>query len=136
MKPHCAVGFPAGTGLAHNFINNTDKDVELLVLGERTKKENLCSFPVNPEQKDTCNIWWSDAPTRSLGPHNGKPGPIDQEVPESQVVRHQDLELYHAGGCEADGVEAGGVPGRGREKRRRPDAPDPAADHSRGRVQW
>jgi uncharacterized cupin superfamily protein len=76
LKSNCAVGFPAGTGIAHNFINNTNVNVELLVLGERTKKENLCSFPVNPEQKETCDIWWADAPQRPLGPHNGKPGPI------------------------------------------------------------
>lgn len=76
LKPNCAVGFPSGTGIAHNFINNTNENVELLVLGERTKKENLCSFPVNPEQKETCGIWWTDVPKRSLGPHSGKPGPV------------------------------------------------------------
>lgn len=76
LRPNVAVGFPSGTGIAHNFLNNTNKDVQLLVLGERTKKENLCSFPVNPEQKETCEIWWSDAPQKSLGPHNGQPGPI------------------------------------------------------------
>lgn len=81
LKSNCAVGFPSGTGMAHNFINNTNSNVELLVLGERTKKENLCSFPVNPEQKENCGIWWSDAPTRPLGPHNGKPGPVQaQEI--------------------------------------------------------
>jgi uncharacterized cupin superfamily protein len=76
LKPNCAVGFPAGTGIAHNFINNSSANAELLVLGERTKKENLCSFPVNPEQRATCKIWWDDAPQRPLGPHNGEPGPV------------------------------------------------------------
>ena len=34
-----SVGFPAGTGLAHTFINDTDTDVRLLVIGEATKPE-------------------------------------------------------------------------------------------------
>jgi len=73
-----AVGFPAGTGIAHTFINNSGSEVELLVLGERTKKENLCSFPVNPELEATMEIWWHDAPTHTLGPHNGLPGVVQQ----------------------------------------------------------
>ena len=76
LKPHCAVGFPAGTGIAHNFINNSNEDVELIVAGERTKKENLCAFPINPEQAQKSPIWWPDAPKRELGPHNGKAGPV------------------------------------------------------------
>jgi uncharacterized cupin superfamily protein len=31
----CA-GFPAGTGNAHRFVNETDKDVLLLIVGDRT----------------------------------------------------------------------------------------------------
>ena len=71
-----AVGFPAGTGIAHTFINNTESDIHLLVAGEKTKKENLCSFPINPELKESCGIWWSDPPPQKLGPHNGLPGPV------------------------------------------------------------
>ncbi len=76
LSPNCAVGFPSGTGIAHNFINNSNENVELLVLGERTKDDNFCSFPINPEQEKTCGIWWADAPRRALGPHSGKPGPV------------------------------------------------------------
>ncbi len=79
LKPHIAVGFPSGTGIAHCLINNSDKDVELLVVGERTKKENLCSFPLNPEHKEASGIWWSDAPVRRLGPHKGLPGEVKAE---------------------------------------------------------
>lgn len=75
-----AVGFPAGTGEAHCFINNTEEEVHLLVAGEKTKKENLCSFPINPERRETCQIWWNDPPKRNLGPHNGVPGPIAIEA--------------------------------------------------------
>ncbi len=71
-----AVGFPAGTGIAHTLMNNTNQEIHLLVAGDRTKKENLCSFPVNPELKESCPIWWNNPPTHPLGPHNGLPGPI------------------------------------------------------------
>ncbi|MCE3011093.1 MAG: GNAT family N-acetyltransferase [Proteobacteria bacterium] len=76
LNEHFAVGFPAGTGVAHTVINNTDSDVHLLVAGDKTKKENLCSFPINPELKNDCPIWWNDPPSHKLGPHNGLPGPI------------------------------------------------------------
>jgi [ribosomal protein S5]-alanine N-acetyltransferase len=71
-----AVGFPAGTGIAHTLINNTESDVHLIVAGDKTKKENLCSFPINPELKHDCQIWWDNPPAHPLGPHNGLPGPI------------------------------------------------------------
>jgi uncharacterized cupin superfamily protein len=32
-----AVGFPAGTGICHTFLNNTDREVRLLVIGEPNK---------------------------------------------------------------------------------------------------
>lgn len=77
LQPGWALGFPAGTGIAHSFINNSYSDVHLLVVGERTKKENLCSFPINSELKATSEIWWPDYPTQEFGPHNGLPGPIE-----------------------------------------------------------
>src|SRR3712207_5607140 len=33
LKPGDGAGFPAGTGLAHTFINNTESDVRLLIVG-------------------------------------------------------------------------------------------------------
>ena len=74
-----AVGFKAGTGVAHTFINNTDADIHLLVAGEKTKKENLCSFPVNKDYQATSPIHWKDAPIRELGPHLGLPGEIKKD---------------------------------------------------------
>jgi hypothetical protein len=59
-------------------------------------------------------------------------GSADQEVPEPASLRHQDVELHHARRRQADGRQAGGLPGHRRQERRRPDAADPAADHSRG----
>jgi uncharacterized cupin superfamily protein len=78
LKTFEAVGFPAGTGINHCFINNSDKPVRILVVGERTKNENKCFFPLHPEKK-TEPIWWENAPRRPLGPHNGKPGKVKPE---------------------------------------------------------
>jgi uncharacterized cupin superfamily protein/GNAT superfamily N-acetyltransferase len=71
-----AVGFPAGTGVSHTFINNTESEVELLVLGERTKEENKYIYPMNLELESTTKTWWHDAPVHRLGPHNGLPGQV------------------------------------------------------------
>jgi len=51
-------------------------EIHLLVAGERTKPDNLCSFPINLELKESCEIWWDSPPKHDLGPHLGLPGPI------------------------------------------------------------
>jgi uncharacterized cupin superfamily protein len=71
LKPGDGVGFPAGTGQAHSFLNNTDTEVRLLVVGERNKAGAKIIYPVNPEQKPLRADWWHDAPDRPLGPHDG-----------------------------------------------------------------
>lgn len=73
LRPGDGVGFPAGVGLAHTFINNTSDDVRLLVVGETTKPENKVYYPLNPELREQVGYWWEDAPQRPLGPHNGLP---------------------------------------------------------------
>lgn len=37
LEPGDSVGFPAGTGVCHTFINNTSEEVRLLVVGEANK---------------------------------------------------------------------------------------------------
>ena len=73
LKQGDAVGFPAGDGLAHTFINNTDEVVNLLVVGEAAKPENRIVYPLNPESKAVRDDWWDDAPKRPLGDHDGLP---------------------------------------------------------------
>lgn len=72
LKPGDGVGFPAGTGIAHAFLNNTDRDVRLLVVGEANKPENMCHYPVNPGREAYGTPNWPDVPERPLGPHDGK----------------------------------------------------------------
>lgn len=73
LAPGDALGFPAGEGLAHTIINNTDAEVHLLVAGEASKPENRIVYPRNPEMQAERSDWWHDAPPRPLGPHDGLP---------------------------------------------------------------
>ena len=75
LVPGDGVGFPAGTGIAHSFLNNSDSDVHLLIVGEHMREGNQLYYPLNPERMDTFrrrNRAWDDAPKHPLGPHDGK----------------------------------------------------------------
>jgi len=70
-----SVAFPAGTGIAHSFLNNADEDMHLLVVGEANKDTNRINYPLNPERNRLFarkHRYWEDAPQRPLGPHDGK----------------------------------------------------------------
>jgi uncharacterized cupin superfamily protein len=41
LRPGMCAGFPAGTGDAHRFVNRTDKDVLLLVVGDRSPNDTI-----------------------------------------------------------------------------------------------
>lgn len=73
LGPGDAVGFPAGSGIAHTFINNSGAEVRLLVVGEASKAENRIVYPLNPERRPLRDDWWDEAPERPLGPHDGRP---------------------------------------------------------------
>lgn len=85
LQPGDALGFPAGTGIAHCLINNSHEEIELIVLGELSKKENKCSFPINPELKSKYEkIWWGDFPVQNFGPHNAEIGNISHQKDRSE----------------------------------------------------
>jgi len=67
--------FPAGTGIAHCFINNSATDETLLVGGETAKPGNRIIYPLNPSRRTDLKAsdWWHDAPPRKLGLHDGVP---------------------------------------------------------------
>ena len=74
LSPGDGVGFPCGTGISHTFINNSESNVRLLVVGEASKPKSKIYYPLNESRKDRIqDRWWSEAPKRSLGPHNGLP---------------------------------------------------------------
>ena len=93
-----AVGFPAGTGLCHSFLNNTDREVRLLVVGER-KAENKVYYPCNPEQQAIRKDWWHDVPHRTMGPHHGKPG---ERTTGRSLVEHRPDCILNYGGQEGE----------------------------------
>lgn len=74
LAPGDAVGFPAGTGIAHTFINNTAANVRLLVVGERSRPDNQVHYPLHPARNAEISAQhWADAPARRLGAHDGIP---------------------------------------------------------------
>lgn len=73
LKPGDGVGFKAGDGVAHTFINETDEPVELLVVGDTSRADNRLHYPLHPEY--TAGLGdkqWQDCPKRELGPHTGE----------------------------------------------------------------
>ena len=75
LKPGDGVGFKAGDGVAHTFINETAEPVELLVVGDASRSDNRLHYPLHPEY--TAGLGdkqWQDCPRRKLGPHAGEAG--------------------------------------------------------------
>ena len=74
LGPGDGVGFPAGTGIAHTFINNTEKDVRLLVVGEASRQRSRIHYPLHlARNAEIGSRHWKDCPPRALGPHDGWP---------------------------------------------------------------
>jgi len=83
LNPGDAVGFPAGTGICHTFINNTDKDVRLLVVGEASRDDNKCIYAPHLHGKRNQEIGdflWKDAPLAEMGPHDGMPDALRERL--------------------------------------------------------
>jgi uncharacterized cupin superfamily protein len=51
LAPGDAVGFSAGTGICHTVINNTETEIRLLVVGEKSKPQNKIWYPLNQEHQ-------------------------------------------------------------------------------------
>ena len=74
LVPGDGVGFPKGTGIAHTFLNNTDADVRLLVIGEKSRPSCGIHYPLHPARNAEIGArHWRDRPERLLGPHDGLP---------------------------------------------------------------
>ena len=108
LRPGDAVGFPAGTGIAHSFLNNTEAEVRLLVVGETAKSENRIFYPRNPERRPLRSDWWDDHPIRTLGPHDGM---TDKRRAE-KAGRKTDRSRPKDGGCWRDSAPAQPRPAR------------------------
>ncbi|MGZ3723776.1 MAG: cupin domain-containing protein [Bdellovibrionales bacterium] len=76
LKPGDFVAFPAGSGIAHTFVNNTDKTCVLMVGGEANKPHNKVFYPLHPKRNDHCRekgTFWEGHPQHALGGHDGLP---------------------------------------------------------------
>ncbi len=74
LQPGDAVGFVPGTGVAHTFINNTDLDVRMLVVGDTNRDDNKIHYPLHPERNAAKgDTHWHDLAPRERGPHDGLP---------------------------------------------------------------
>jgi uncharacterized cupin superfamily protein len=75
MKPGDLAAFPAGTGISHCFINNSAREVRLIVGGEPGKPHNRIFYPLHPSRRDDmpADAWWHDVPAHEMGPHDGLP---------------------------------------------------------------
>lgn len=60
--------FPAGTGIAHTFVNNSERQAILLAGGERSRGKSRIAYPHNPDRRQSVGErWWDDAPKRRVG---------------------------------------------------------------------
>ncbi len=85
IKGDC-IGFPAGTGIGHCFINNYDSPCEIFVSGDRTKRNNKYYFHLDPDLKNECgDNWWDDMPIQELGGHNGLAGEFCKSLIDSSI---------------------------------------------------
>ncbi|KAG9121190.1 hypothetical protein FRC07_002959 [Ceratobasidium sp. 392] len=73
VSPGDAVGFKAGTGLSHTFINDSNasgdeagQDLVTWIVGENRRAEDKVVYPLHPEKKQTFKRWWDDSPERKL----------------------------------------------------------------------
>jgi uncharacterized cupin superfamily protein len=71
LEPGDSVAFPAGTGICHTFLNNTDEEMRLIVVGEKPKDENRIRYPLDEDLERTLKDRWIDPPKRTFGPHDG-----------------------------------------------------------------
>jgi uncharacterized cupin superfamily protein len=69
LAPGSCAAFPAGTGIAHTFLNESSSPIQLLIVGIRDPEDRVF-YPLNPERIHP--RLWTDPPKRLLGPHNGQ----------------------------------------------------------------
>ncbi len=70
------VGLPAGTGHAHTILNNSDKEVRAIVVGEMDVPNDKIFYPMHPKRNIECEekgSFWEEHPQMELGPHDGWP---------------------------------------------------------------
>lgn len=74
LSPTDCVGLPPGTGHAHTLLNNTDKEVKAIVVGEGHVETDKIFYPKhsarNEEMKEN-GRYWDNNPISEMGEHDG-----------------------------------------------------------------
>lgn len=79
MKPGEAAGWPGRDGMGHCLINNTDKPVRMLTIGEASRYNSKIHFPLARGMDEWLirnDKLWIDPPKRKIGPHDGLPDAV------------------------------------------------------------
>ena len=99
-RPGMCAGFPAGTGDAHRFVNRTERDVTLLVIGDRTAGDEV-SYPdfdlhaaLGPDGAYRFTTKAESRSKLSVVPANA--GPITPGEVWGDGVRHRAPSIGHA----------------------------------------
>ena len=80
------MGSPDFTGIAHVFINNTDKPVRLIVAGEASRVRAKVAYPMHPKRnQEIGEMYWADMQKRSLGPHDGMPDALRAKMAKGEM---------------------------------------------------
>lgn len=75
LKPGDCVGLVPGTGYAHTLINNTDKEVRAIVVGDSGHPEDKIFYPRHLKRNEECEkkgFFCKNRPCHRQGPHDGK----------------------------------------------------------------
>ena len=73
LKAGEGVAFLPGTGISHTIINNTDKDVRLLVVGEASRRGAASTIRCIQSATRKSGAPLDRSAQRELGPHDGLP---------------------------------------------------------------
>jgi uncharacterized cupin superfamily protein len=74
LNPGDCVGLPPGTGNAHTLLNNTDKEVKAIVVGEGHVETDKIFYPKHParnEEMKEKGHYWNNHPQNEMGEHDG-----------------------------------------------------------------
>lgn len=75
LSPGDCVGLAPGTGHAHTLLNNSDKEVKAIVVGEGDVEADKIFYPKHPdrniEMKEKGH-YWDNHPQNKMGEHDGQ----------------------------------------------------------------
>jgi uncharacterized cupin superfamily protein len=82
MRPGDFAAFRSGRGITHCFINNSEREVLLMVGGEASRPDNRIYYPLHPQRRTDLpwSEWWDDVPKKALGPHDGMPDALRRKA--------------------------------------------------------